>query len=169
MVTAGDENRMTGTAGLPINIDPYRDAYAVNEGVAGVELPAAGSYDAVFDTPSGGHPGPFRFRFWVNDTKPPTVRLVGARVATGKPITVRITDAGSGVDPHVLVATLDGKSATTSFDPVKGLLTISTEAVAPGTHELAIQASDYQEAKNMESTGPVLPNTRFFKATVRVG
>ncbi|MDX6504254.1 MAG: minor extracellular serine protease Vpr, partial [Gaiellaceae bacterium] len=54
VVVAGDENRLTGYAGLPINIDPYRNAYGLNEGVAGVDLPQAGSYDAVFDTPSGG-------------------------------------------------------------------------------------------------------------------
>ena len=159
---------MTGAAGLPINIDPYRNAYGLNEGVAGVELPAAGSYDAVFDTPSGGRPGPFKFRFWVNDTKPPTVRVLAARVAAGRPLTVRITDTGSGVDPHVLAVKLDGKAPSTTFDPAQGLLTISTEGVTAGTHELAIEASDYQEAKNMENTGPVLPNTRFFKATVTV-
>jgi hypothetical protein len=79
---------------------------------------------------------------------------------------VRITDAGSGVDPHLLVVMLDKRTPTTTFDPATGLLTISTDAFAAGTHALAIEASDYQEAKNMESTGPILPNTRFFKASV---
>ena len=32
--------------------------------------------------------------------------------------------------------------------------------VAPGTHRIAVTASDYQETKNMEDVGPILPNTR---------
>jgi hypothetical protein len=98
VVAAGDENRLTGYAGLPIDINPYRDGYALNEGVAAVDLPLPGTYDAVFDTQAGGHPGPFRFRFWMNDTTPPTVHLLTARVARGARITLEVTDTGSGVD-----------------------------------------------------------------------
>jgi hypothetical protein len=168
VVVAGDENRLTSYAGLPVNIDPYRNAYGLNERVAGVDLPQAGSYDAVFDTPSGSRPGAFKFRFWMNDTAPPVVRLLASKVAAGAAITLRLTDAGSGVDPHVLTVTLDGRSAGSTYSAAKGLLTIRTQGLPAGKHQLAIEASDYQEAKNMESTGPVLPNTRFFKATVTV-
>jgi hypothetical protein len=31
---------------------------------------------------------------------------------------------------------------------------------------LRVEASDYQETKNMEDVGPVLPNTRILRTTV---
>jgi hypothetical protein len=31
---------------------------------------------------------------------------------------------------------------------------------------VTVKASDYQETKNMEDVGPVLPNTRVFRTTV---
>jgi hypothetical protein len=37
-----------------------------------------------------------------------------------------------------------------------------------GKHRLRFVVSDYQEAKNMENVGPILPNTRFVAATVTV-
>ena len=33
---------------------------------------------------------------------------------------------------------------------------------------MTLAASDFQEAKNMENVGPILPNTRTFSATVTV-
>jgi hypothetical protein len=42
---------------------------------------------------------------------------------------------------------------------------ISTLGLAPGRHTLVLRASDYQETKNMENAGPILPNT----ATLRTG
>ena len=49
-----------------------------------------------------------------------------------------------------------------------GILTISPGALKRGPHSLTLVAADYQETKNMENTGPVLPNTRRFHATVVV-
>jgi hypothetical protein len=37
-----------------------------------------------------------------------------------------------------------------------------------GRHRLQLQISDYQEEKNMESFGPILPNTRTLAATFNV-
>jgi hypothetical protein len=31
-----------------------------------------------------------------------------------------------------------------------------------------VRASDYQETKNMENTGPILPNTRTLRATFTI-
>jgi subtilisin family serine protease len=167
VVVAGDENRLTGYAGLPVNIDPYQTLYGLNEGVAAVDLPTPGSYDAVFDTPTGGRAGAFRFRFWVNDTAPPIVRLLTPRVAAGGKLQLRVTDTGSGVDPRTLTVTVDGRSVNPSFSAAKGLVTAG--ALAAGKHVVVVHVSDYQEAKNMENTGPVLPNTRTFKTSVTVG
>ena len=35
----------------------------------------------------------------------------------------------------------------------------------PGTHRLRLRVSDYQEAKNTENVGPILPNTRWLTTT----
>ena len=47
-------------------------------------------------------------------------------------------------------------------------LTISPGKLKRGAHRLTLVASDYQETKNMENTGPVRPNTRTFNATIVV-
>ena len=54
-------------------------------------------------TPSSSTAGPrkgagrFRFRFWVNDVTPPTLRLGTPSVKVGRPVTIAAADAGSGV------------------------------------------------------------------------
>ena len=70
-VRAGDENRLTGYAALPFNLNPYLRIFRERVPVSGAIMPAAGSYDVVFDTPTGGEPGAFTFRFWIADTTPP--------------------------------------------------------------------------------------------------
>ena len=47
-------------------------------------------------------------------------------------------------------------------------MTITTGALARGTHRLTFQVSDYQETRNMENVGPILPNTRTISTTFRV-
>jgi hypothetical protein len=37
-----------------------------------------------------------------------------------------------------------------------------------GKHRLQLSVGDYQETKNMETFGGILPNTRVFRATVTV-
>jgi hypothetical protein len=50
----------------------------------------------------------------------------------------------------------------------QGVLSVPSAGLSRGTHKLRLVVSDYQEAKNMENVGPILPNTRFFAATVVV-
>ena len=78
--------------------------------VAGAVLPAPGTYDIVFDTRRARRPGPFTFRYWVNDVDAAELRARSTRGA----IVVAATDAGSGVDPSSIVATLDGKHGRAS-------------------------------------------------------
>ena len=42
------------------------------------------------------------------------------------------------------------------------------QAFDAAARTLSFTAADYQETKNMENTGPVLPNTRTFHATIVV-
>jgi subtilisin family serine protease len=163
IVFAGDENRLVGYTGLPGNLNPYQ-AFGLLEPVVADVLPAAGSYDLVFDTPSARAAGRFSFRFWIGDTTPPTVRFVGRRGAT---LVLSVRDSGSGVDPRSLTAVVDGRQRHVRWTGTRAL--VAAAGLARGTHRVELAVSDYQEAKNMEDVGPILPNTRVFTRTFRVG
>ncbi|HYA08024.1 MAG TPA: S8 family serine peptidase, partial [Gaiellaceae bacterium] len=165
IVQAGDENRLVGYGGLPAAINPYVGVPVVYPVVAAL-LPTPGAYDLVFDTPSGTRPGRFTFRFWIDDTTPPAVRALQRSVRQGAALRVSVTDAGSGVDPRTLRVALDGKAARYVYR--NGIVSVSTSAVATGSHRLTVRASDYEESKNNENVGPVLPNTRSFGTTVTI-
>jgi subtilisin family serine protease len=167
IVVAGDENRLTGFAGLPVAINPYIDSYGEARPVAGAIRPARGSYDVVFDTPSGVASGPFTFRYWVDDRTPPAVRLLHGGVKRGGNLELTVSDAGSGVDPRSLTATVDGKQAEVTFS--RGRALVSLRGVGPGRHALVFRAADYEELKNMENVPQILPNTRILRAPIRVG
>jgi len=158
LVVAGDENRLLGFTALPVDINPYRDYGRVVPSVGAV-LPKPGAYDLVFDTPADGKPGAFTFRFWMNDTTPPRVRLLPART---RQVRFAVSDAGAGVDPRSIGLKVDGR--LTRFTLSRGVLT--GRGIRPGKHTVRLVVSDFQEPKNMEDVGPVLPNTR--TVTVRV-
>jgi subtilisin family serine protease len=162
VVRAGDENRLTGYAALPLNLNPYLSTFDRLTSAVGAVRPDPGAYDIVFDTPSRAAAGKFTFRFWVGDTKPPRVRLLTPAVRAGGVLRLRVTDAGSGVDPGSLHASLDGGGVRVRYR--QGIATLSAGALGAGRHRLVFRASDFQEAKNMENTGPILPNTRTLSA-----
>jgi len=153
----GSEDRLAGYTGLPLDLNPYRKSYGTPRKVAGVVLPSAGDYDLVFDTLAKG--GPFTFRWWVNDVTPPRLRLKSLR----KAIVVSATDAGAGVDPASIVATLDGRTVAAHY--ASGAITIHARK---GRHALVLRVADYQETKNMEDVPPILPNTATLRAAVTV-
>jgi hypothetical protein len=166
VVYAGDENRLTGFAGLPAVINPYLDSYGEARPVSGAIRPAKGSYDIVFDTPAGVAPGPFTFRFWIDDQTPPAVRLQQSSVKLRK-LELTVTDGGAGVDPRSLTARIDGKPAEVTFTGSRAL--VSLLRVGPGRHSLVFSAADYQELKNFENVLKILPNTRVLRTAFRVG
>jgi subtilisin family serine protease len=147
----GSEDRLAGYVGQPLDLNPYRKSYGAPIRAAGVDSPAAGVYDIVFDTRSAAQAGPFTFRYWVNDVTPPRVRVTGARGA----VLVSATDAGSGVDPSSIVVTLDGRQVK-----ARGLPPALHVTARKGRHRVVVTVSDYQEAKNMENVPRILPNTR---------
>jgi subtilisin family serine protease len=160
VVYAGDESHLAGYAGLPQALNPYFRSFGETRPVAGAVLPAAGNYDVVFDTRSKAAAGPFRFRFWVDDTSPPTLSVVST---THGAVVVSVRDAGSGVDPQSITATIDGRAATVRL--VGGRLTLHA---SPGRHQLVVTASDYQELKNMEDVVKIKPNTATLRRAVLV-
>ncbi|HET7352658.1 MAG TPA: S8 family serine peptidase [Gaiellaceae bacterium] len=164
LVAGGDENRLVGYTGLPASLNPYQE-FGRPEPVVAAVLADPGTYDFVFDTPTGAKPGAFRFRFWVNDTSPPSIRLLDRTAIAGRLLRLAVHDPGSGVDRRALRVKVDGK-AFPFFTYSGGVLSIRTEGLSAGKHSLAVTASDHQETKNMEDVGPVLPNTRVLQATV---
>jgi subtilisin family serine protease len=163
LVAEDDENRLVGYAGLPANLNPYQDVGRA-ELVVGAVLPKPGTYDFVFDTPTHRKPGAFSFRFWVNDHSPPSIRLLDRTIPVGRSIRFAIRDFGSGVDPLSLHATLGRKPVRLRY--AHGMLSIATNARMPGRTPVTVTAADFQETKNMEDVGPVLPNTRVLRTTV---
>jgi subtilisin family serine protease len=163
LVADDDENRVVGYTGIPSTINPYQGFYGA-EPVVGAVLPDPGTYDFVFDTPTGAKPGAFTFRFWVDDTSPPSIRLLNHTTTIGRPIRIAVRDSGSGVDPSSLFAFVGGKSVR--FTYAHDVLRLSTNGLRPGRQSVVVKASDYQETKNMEDVGPVLPNTRVLHSKV---
>jgi len=165
IVIGGDENRLTGYTGLPLDLNPYRSSFGKGIPVVAAILPAPGDYDVVFDTPTLRRPGRFTFRFWVNDKSPPTARLL-SRVPRGGWLRVALADAGSGVDPNSVEATVDGRPRSAVYE--RGVLRVEVRGIPRGPHRLRLTVADRQEAKNMEDVGPILPNTRVLTAAFAV-
>ena len=167
VVVAGDENRLTGIAGLPVDLNPYRNQFGAAIPVAAALRPLPGLYDIVFDTSGAARSGKFTFRYWVNDVTPPAVRLATPTVAAGPTATLElaITDRGSGVDPAALTVTVDGNQANATYDATTGKAMVALVAPTAGVHQLSVTVADFQEAKNMESVPGILPNTTTFAAT----
>ncbi len=166
MVVAGDESRLVGHAGLPLNLNPYLVQFFEPVLAAGAVRPAPGTFDVVFDSPTPAGAGSFSFRFWVDDVKPPTAKLLTRAVRRGIAVRIRLNDAGSGVDPATISARIDGRERNTRLGG--GILRVLTGGLGRGKHRLRLQVSDYQESRNMENSGPILPNTRVLATTITV-
>ena len=166
LVEAADENRLTGYPALPLNLNPYLVGFGRPTLVAGAIAPEPGTYTAVFDSPTAAGAGSFTFRWWVDDTRPPTAVLLTRSVRRGVALRARVADAGSGVDPSSIVARIDGRPVQARL--VGSSLRIATGDVARGTHTLRLQVSDYQETRNMENVARILPNTRILRVRVTI-
>jgi hypothetical protein len=118
-------------------------------------------------------PGSYVLRSWVNDVRPPRIRLVTKRVTAGRPtIVARVIDKGAGVDPLSLVIAYRGVLVGAAlYDPTSGIaifpLPQQAAAIPKGRIRAIISASDYQESKNVNSVGnDILPNTAFRAAGI---
>ncbi len=103
-----DENDVLGYAGIPVNVNGQLPDFLYSIGAAGgVFLPPGRYYvsvDSGRDLFTGRSlAGRYTLRSWVNDVRPPTVRVITKTLSSGRPtIVAKITDAKSGVDPHSL-------------------------------------------------------------------
>jgi minor extracellular serine protease Vpr len=182
-----DENDVQGYAGTPVNVNPLTFGYGLDIGAAGAAMPRPKTYYVSVD--AGADPftgrafrGDYLLQSWVNDVRPPVILPLTTRVSAGRPTIAvrvidlgeRITDAGSGVDPLSLVIAyrrvLVGASL---YDPVAGIAIFALPREAPalraGRTPAIFVASDYQEAKNVNTSGTdIMPNTNFVPARLRV-
>jgi hypothetical protein len=118
----------------------------------------------VFD--SARTPGPYSFRYWVDEVTPPRLRLLARRVPAGGTAVVSATDTGAGVDPQSVRAVVDGTVRVASVSG--GRVRVPLADLGRGRHVLEVRVSDYQEAKNSENVPLVMPNTAVLKTTVVV-
>jgi hypothetical protein len=112
-------------------------------------------------------------RSWVNDVRPPKIRLVTKRVTQGRPtIVARVTDTGAGVDPLSLVIAYRGVLVGAAlYDPGTGIAVFPIPKAAQqfraGRTRAVLSASDFQEAKNVNGVGSnILPNTAFRSVSI---
>ncbi|MGI9658854.1 MAG: S8 family serine peptidase [Gaiellaceae bacterium] len=163
-----DENALAGVSALPTNSNPYQLGFGDRRLIAGVLRPTPGRYTIVFDTRTRKAAGPFRFRFWLNDTRPPTIRVVGRRTV-GQVISADVRDRGSGVDPASLSFRVNGGPwLPAEWDARSRRMLVDLFGLKPGRYTIGFRAADRQETKNWEYSGPVLPNTRVVSRQIRV-
>ena len=127
-----DENRLTGYAGLPINHNPYMDAFRrARRSQPARSRRRPGEYGVVFDSAARAGAGSFRFRYWVNDVTPPALRLRTQRRARGSRTS---RSEPSTVDPAIyansILASIDGELVRATYRD--GVVSISSRGARPG-------------------------------------
>ena len=164
---------MQGYAGTPVNVNELMFDFHADLGVAGASFPKIQRFYVVVDSgsdPFTGRPLPGRYvlRSWVDDVRPPRIRLLTKRVARGRPtIVARVTDKGAGVDPLSLVIAYRGVLVGAAlYDPTSGVavfpLPPAAQSIPAGRTRAVLSAADFQETKNVNGFGGnILPNTAF--------
>jgi subtilisin family serine protease len=167
VVVGQDENHQAGSPALPLRVNPYLPTFLDRAPIAGVIRPAPGTYHIVFDSPTRGGAGRFRFRFWIDDRTPPRVRLLTPSVRARGTLVASAVDRGSGVDPGSVFVQLDGGPLqAASFR--NGKIRVPLGSRSAGRHRVTLHVSDYQESKNMENVLRILPNTTVLDASFRI-
>jgi subtilisin family serine protease len=175
-----DENDVQGYAGIPTDVNALTFDANVDVGAAGVQFPRLQRFYVAVDSRADpftnkSQKGQYLLNAWENDLTPPSVRILTTRITAGRPLIVAAAaDLQSGVDPLSLVINYDNALVGASdFDPVTGLVVFGIPAAAPafkpGKTKLIMQASDYQEAKNINTVGSdIYPNTAFKRVKLTV-
>jgi hypothetical protein len=168
-----DENDVQGYAGIPTNVNSFMYDANIDEGVAGASWPRVQQFYVSVDSGTDefthrSEKGKYLLNAWVNDLTPPSIQILTTRITAGRPLIAAFAaDLQSGVDPLSLVINynhaLIGASA---YDPTTGLVLFGIPEAAPpfkvGKTTMVMQASDFQETKNINTVGPsILPNTAF--------
>jgi hypothetical protein len=175
-----NENDVQGYAGIPTDVNALTLDANVDVGAAGVQFPRLQTFYVSVDSradPFTNRPqkGKYLLNSWIDDLTPPSVRVLTTRVTTGRPLIVaQAVDSGAGVDPLSLVINYGGALVGASaYDPVSGMVVFGIPTAAPklktGKTKMIMRASDFQEAKNINTVGnDIYPNTRFKQVKLTV-
>jgi subtilisin family serine protease len=168
-----NENDVQGYAGIPTDVNALTYDANVDVGAAGVQFPRLQRFFVSVDSradPFTNKPqkGKYLLNAWVNDLTPPALRILTTRITSGRPLIVgQAADLQSGVDPLSLVLNYNNALVGASlYDPFSGIVVFGIPDAAPafkaGTTKAVVAASDYQEAKNINTVGnDIYPNTNF--------
>ncbi len=175
-----DENDVQGYAAIPTDVNSLTFDSGLDVGAAGVQFPRLQRFYVAVDSRADeftnkSQKGQYVLKAWVDDLTGPAVRILTTRVTAGRPLIAAVAvDPQSGVDPLSLVINynkaLVGASA---YDPASGLVLFGIPTAAPpfkaGTTNLTLEASDYQETKNINTVGDAIyPNTTFAQKKLTV-
>jgi hypothetical protein len=175
-----DENDVEGYAGIPTNVNGLMYDANIDEGVAGASFPRAQRLYVSVDSATDefthrSEKGKYLLNAWINDLTPPAIQILTTRVTAGRPLIAAFAgDDQSGVDPLSLV--INYKNAlvgASAYDPSSGLVLFGIPNSAPafkaGKTNMIMEASDYQETKNINTVGDeILPNTAFQQKKITV-
>ena len=133
-----DENDVQGEAGTPVDINPLTFDFGLAIGAAATVFPRLQRFYVSVDSAQDvytGKPlrGRYRLRYWVNDLRPPRIRLLTRRVAAGRPtLAVQARDTGAGVDPFsLLVAYRTVVLGAIAYDSSSGVAIYALPSSAP--------------------------------------
>ncbi|HXK15484.1 MAG TPA: S8 family serine peptidase [Gaiellaceae bacterium] len=168
-----DENDVQGYAGIPTDVNALTFDANIDVGAAGVQFPVLQRFYVAVDSRADpftdkSQKGKYVLNAWIDDLTPPSVRVLTTRITAGRPLIVaQAVDSGAGVDPLSLVINYSGALVGASdYDPSTGLIVFGIPTAAPkfkaGKTNMILMASDYQEAKNINTVGDsIYPNTNF--------
>ena len=175
-----NENDVQGYAGIPTDVNALTFDANIDVGAAGVQFPRLQRFYVSVDSRADpftnkSQKGKYLLNAWINDLTGPAVRVLTTRITTGRPLIVaQAVDSGSGVDPLSLVINYSGALVGASaYDPLTGLIVFGIPNAAPkfktGKTKLTMMASDYQEAKNINTVGnDIYPNSTFKQVKLTV-
>ena len=168
-----DENDVQGYAGIPTDVNALTFDGGLDIGAAGVQFPRLQRFYVAVDSRADAftnqpQKGKYLLNAWANDLTPPAVRLLTTRVTAGRPLIVaQAVDSAVRRRPALARPQLqEGARRRVAYDPVSGLVVFGLPPQAPRSSRArrrrSSQASDYQEAKNINTVGNALCRTRRF-------
>ncbi|MFL5924148.1 MAG: S8 family serine peptidase [Gaiellaceae bacterium] len=172
-----NEDDVQGYQGTPVNVNGLTFEYQFDNGAAAVDFPREGRYFVAVDSRADPYTnlplrGQYILHSWQNDVAPPRFRFLTKVISPGRPLLAAIaTDRGAGIDPLSLVIGYKQTLLLASFyDPGSGLVLWALDGapkIGLGRTPMIAVASDYQESKNIDQAGNVLPNSAFRSVRLR--
>ena len=172
-----NEDDVQGYPGTPVNVNGLTFEYQFDNGAAAVDFPHEGRYFVAVDSRADPYTNqPLRGRYvlhaWQDDVTPPRFKFLTKVVGPGRPLLAGIvSDRGAGVDPLSLVIGYKQTLLLAAlYDPATGLVLWALDdapKLGLGKTPMIAIASDYQESKNIDQAGDLLPNSAFRSFNVR--